>query len=180
MNKIIKTNRLLLRPIKIDDLQIIQNYSIDPEWNRFLDFHTKESVKEFVLKAVYSDWLDIARFTITLNNEVIGGIGLDINQKEKRAELGYSLSKRYWGLGIIPEAAKEVVNYGFNILNIEKIYAQTDLRNLPSQSVMKKLQMNKEGVFRKHVIYKNIRRDVVFYSILKADWETSNYYKLPL
>ena len=49
MNKIIKTNRLLLRTIKIDDLQIIQNYSIDPEWNRFLDFHTKDSVKEFVL-----------------------------------------------------------------------------------------------------------------------------------
>ena len=71
MNKIIKTNRLLLRPIKIDDLQIIQNYSIDPEWNRFLDFHTKESVKEFVLISVYSDWHDIARFTITLNNEVI-------------------------------------------------------------------------------------------------------------
>tara|TARA_B110000438_G_scaffold232589_1_gene228323 strand:- start:3952 stop:4494 length:543 start_codon:yes stop_codon:yes gene_type:complete len=167
----IKTKRLILRPIVLSDLEIIQSYSLDDEWNRFLDFHTKESVKEFVVKAVNADWKDNARFMINFNKEIIGSVGLYINQKEKRAEVGYSLSKKFWGNGIIPEAVSEVFRYGFEELKLEKVFAQTDLRNLPSQSVMKKMNMVQEGIFRKHVIQKNIRCDVVYYSILKTEWK---------
>ena len=167
----INTKRLTLRPIQLSDLEVIQKYSLDDEWNRFLDFHTLESVKEFVEKAVYAKWNEIARFTIIYNLQIIGGIGLYIDQKDKRAELGYSLAKEYWGIGIIPEACEEVLNYGFNKLKLEKIFAHTDVRNLPSQSVMKKINMTKEAIFRKHEISKNVRRDIVFYSILKSEWE---------
>ena len=63
----INTKRLTLRPIQLSDLGVIQKYSLDDEWNRFLDFHTLESVKEFVEKAVYTKWNEIARFTIIYN-----------------------------------------------------------------------------------------------------------------
>jgi len=171
----IKTKRLILRPIVLSDLEIIQSYSLDDEWNRFLDFHTKESVKEFVEKAVNSSWSDNARFMISLKNQIIGSVGLYINQKEKRAEIGYSLSKKFWGKGIIPEAVHEVFRYGFEEIELEKIFAQTDLRNLPSQSVMKKMNMVQEGIFRKHVISKNIRCDMVYTSILKKEWEENKF-----
>ena len=167
----IKTKRLILRPIVLSDLETIQDYSLDDEWNRFLDFHTKESVREFVEKAVNSDWEDNSRFMISYNKNIIGSVGLYINQKEKHAEIGYSLSKKYWGKGIIPEAVNEIFIYGFSELGLDKIFAQTDLMNLPSQSVMKKMNMVQEGIFRKHVIQKNIRRDVVYFSILKTEWE---------
>jgi ribosomal-protein-alanine N-acetyltransferase len=167
----IKTERLTLRPIEICDLQIIQNYSIDQEWHRFLDFHTKESVKEFVQKAVNSNWEEHARFSILIDNKMVGGVGLYIEMKNKTAEIGYSLSKDHWGMGIIPEAVTRVINYGFEDMKLEKIFAQTDLRNTPSQAVMKKMNMKKEGIFRKHIISQNKRRDVVFYSILKSEWE---------
>lgn len=91
--------------------------------------------------------------------------------KEKRAEIGYSLSKNYWGKGIIPEAVTRVIKYGFEEMKLEKIFAQTDLRNTPSQAVMKKMNMTKEGTFRKHSIAQNKRRDIVYYSILKSEWE---------
>ena len=81
------------------------------------------------------------------------------------------MAKKYWGVGIIPEAAEVVLSYGFKNLKLEKIFAHTDVRNLPSQSVMKKINMTKEAIFRKHEISKNIRRDIVFYSILKSEWE---------
>ena len=55
----INTKRLTLRPIQLSDLEVIQKYSLDDEWNRFLDFHTLESVKEFVEKAVYAKWNEI-------------------------------------------------------------------------------------------------------------------------
>jgi len=167
----IKTKRLILRPIVLSDLETIQDYSLDDEWNRILDFHTKESVREFVEKAVNSDWEDNSRFMISYNKNIIGSVGLYINQKEKHAEIGYSLSKKYWGKGIIPEAVNEIFIYGFSELGLDKIFAQTDLMNLPSQSVMKKMNMVQEGIFRKHVIQKNIRRDVVYFSILKTEWE---------
>ena len=171
----IKTKRLILRPIVLSDLETIQDYSLDDEWNRFLDFHTKESVREFVEKAVNSDWEDNSRFMISYNKNIIGSVGLYINQKEKHAEIGYSLSKKYWGKGIIPEAVNEIFIYGFSELGLDKIFAQTDLMNVPSQSVMKKMNMVQEGIFRKHVIQKNIRRDVVYFSILKTEWEENKF-----
>ena len=67
-----------------------------------------------------------------------------------------------------------VINYGFEDLELEKIFAQTDLRNLPSQSVMKKMKMTQEALFRKHSIAQNKRRDIVYYSILKSEWEKNN------
>ena len=173
--KYLKTNRLTLKPIQMSDLETIQKYSTDEEWHRYLDFHTKESVKEFVEKSVNTPWNENARFSIFLKSKMIGGIGLYIEQKDKTAEIGYSLSKNYWGKGIIPEAVEKVFHYGFTKLKLEKIFAQTDLRNLPSQSVMKKMKMKKEGIFRKHIISQNKRRDVIFYSILKTEWE--NFYQ---
>ena len=169
--KHISSERLILRPIVIEDLEVIQNYSIDTEWHRFLDFHTKESVEEFVTKAVNSPWEEHARFSIMFDNHMVGGVGLYIEMKEKRAEIGYSLSKNYWGKGIIPEAVTRVIKYGFEEMKLEKIFAQTDLRNTPSQAVMKKMNMTNEGTFRKHSIAQNKRRDIVYYSILKSEWE---------
>ena len=56
-------------------------------------------------------------------------------------------------------------------MKLEKIFAQTDSLNLPSQSVMKKMNMQQEALLKKHIISQNTRRDVVYYSILKSDWE---------
>lgn len=172
--KFLETKRLRLRPIQLSDIPVVQKYSLDPEWHRFLDFHTLESVEDFVQKAVNTPWSEHARFSILFEETMVGSVGLYIELKEKRAEIGYSLSKEYWGLGIIPEAVLRVINYGFQDLELEKIFAQTDLRNLPSQSVMKKMKMTQEALFRKHSIAQNKRRDIVYYSILKSEWEKNN------
>ncbi len=63
-----------------------------------------------------------------------------------------------------------IIKYGFEDLGLEKIFAQTDLRNKPSQEVMKKMGMTKEGIFRKHAIAQNKRRDIIYFSILKSEW----------
>ena len=119
--KFLETERLRLRPIQLSDIPVVQKYSLDPEWHRFLDFHTFESVEDFVQKAVNSPWSEHARFSILFEGTMVGSVGLYIELKEKRAEIGYSLSKEYWGLGIIPEAVLRVINYGFQDLELEKI-----------------------------------------------------------
>ena len=61
--KYLKTNRLTLKPIQMSDLETIQKYSTDEEWHRYLDFHTKESVKEFVEKSVNTPWNETVSYT---------------------------------------------------------------------------------------------------------------------
>ena len=85
--KYLKTNRLTLKPIQMSDLETIQKYSTDEEWHRYLDFHTNESVKDFVEKSVNTPWNENARFSIFLKNKMIGGIGLYIDKKIKQQRL---------------------------------------------------------------------------------------------
>ena len=67
--KYLKTNRLTLKPIQMSDLETIQKYSTDEEWHRYLDFHTNESVKDFVEKSVNTPWNENVRFSIFLKNK---------------------------------------------------------------------------------------------------------------
>ena len=93
ISKFLETKRLRLRPIQLSDIPVVQKYSLDPDWHRFLDFHTLESVEDFVQKAVNSPWSEHARFSILFEETMVGSVGLYIELKEKRAEIGYSLSK---------------------------------------------------------------------------------------
>jgi len=113
---LLKTERLVLRPIKLRDLSIVQKYSLEDDFFRFLDFHTKESVKEFVELAVISDWNDNARFVITLKSETIGSVGLYINQKEKIAEI-----KNYSHCDVTISHVKDIKRI-ILIENMNKIY----------------------------------------------------------
>ena len=109
MKKIIlKTNRLILRPILPDDFSAIYNYSKDEEWGQYFNPHTFEHVENLVNKWVSSPWNICPRFSITLNSKVIGGTGLYIDIENNIAEIGYSLAKEYWGKGYITEATSEV------------------------------------------------------------------------
>ena len=51
--KFLETKRLRLRPIQLSDIPVVQKYSLDPDWHRFLDFHTLESVEDFVLSLIH-------------------------------------------------------------------------------------------------------------------------------
>lgn len=57
-------------------------------------------------------------------------------------EIGYRLKPEYWGKGFATEMGKELINYGFHTLNLEKIVGITHPENLPSQNVLKKLGLN--------------------------------------
>ncbi len=62
-------------------------------------------------------------------------------------EIGWRLQKESWGKGFATEGAKRCLEYGFDELNMESIYSITPLKNLPSEHVMKKIGMTKQGTF---------------------------------
>ena len=167
-NKIsLKTPRLILRPILLEDFSAIYNYSKDEDWGQYFNAHTLAHVENLVCKWVTSSWDISPRFSITLNSNVIGGTGLYIDIENNIAEIGYSLAKEYWGNGYITEATKEVIRWGFKDLKLYKIFAKANAENFRSLNVMKKLGMNQEALLKGHNLIRGNRKDEVLYSILK-------------
>ena len=109
--------------------------------------------------------------------ELIGAIGLTIDKRFNRAELGYWVGKEYWNQGYCTEASKVILKYGFYELGLHRIIATHIIRNPASGKVMEKIGMKKEGILREHVIKWDKYEDVVSYGILKKEWE--NIIKKP-
>ena len=110
-------------------------------------------------------------FAIVFDKHVVGGIGLYINERDEMADLGYALAKPQWGQGLMPEAARAVIGWGFERYGLHRVQAQADLRNRRSWRVMEKLGMTREGVMRGHAKLREEHIDDVFYGILRDEWD---------
>ena len=92
------------------------------------------------------------RKVILYNNQIIGIINL-INIRKKSAEIGYFIGKDYWNKGIATEAIKQMVNFGFSKLELKKIYAYCDPKNISSQKVLIKNKFVKKKNTKDNRVY---------------------------
>ncbi len=109
-------------------------------------------------------------FAISVDGEAVGSIGIfpqsDIHAKN--AEMGYWLSEEYWGRGIMAEAIRQMVEYGFDTFDITRIFARPFGTNTRSQRVLEKAGFVQEARFEK-TLYKNgAFIDEVVYAIRKG------------
>lgn len=108
-------------------------------------------------------------FAIEVNGEAAGSIGIfpqsDIH--EKSAEIGYWLSEKYWGNGIMPGAIAEIVAYGFETFDIVRIYARPFSTNKDSQRVLEKAGFVLEARLKKALYKSGEYMDELIYSKLK-------------
>jgi RimJ/RimL family protein N-acetyltransferase len=115
---------------------------------------------------------EYAPFAIVLkDHEVfIGYTRLTTEGDQRRAELAYWLGQSYWGRGYVTEAAAHVVAFGFERLNINRIFAFCFADNTGSRRVMEKLGMTYEGTWRRDVLKDGQFKDVAFYGLLRTDY----------
>lgn len=125
----IETDRLILRPFKQSDLDDFYEYvSVEGvgEMAGWKHHENKEKSQSILDLFINED----KTFAIVLkeNNKVIGSLGVEEYGMEQALseffdyqgrEIGYVLSKDYWGKGLMPEAVKAVINYLFNELNLD-------------------------------------------------------------
>jgi len=172
----LKTKRLLLRPFRLSDADDVFEYSSDAEWGRYLvnmpEPFTRKDAGEFVVRFSNPEqWDEIPVFAIVQQNKVIGQVYLNSpDMVNQRAEIGYMLSRNQWGKGIAPEAARAVINYGFETLSLNKIFGTCDIRNKRSWRVMEKLGMKREGLLRNHLKWRGEFLDEYYYGILRSEW----------
>lgn len=144
----LKTERLTLRPVRPGDEAAIHEYAGDQDITMmfFLPNETFEETADFV-KNCAAEWnsADQADFEFVILHEgrIIGGCDVDLSHSDDRsyATLGWIIHKDYRRRGFASEAAAALLEYAFTVIGIGKVYAQCDINNPASFSVMKKIGM---------------------------------------
>ncbi len=106
------------------------------------------------------------------SNKLIGAVGLIVNRRFNRAELGYWVGKPFWGQGFATEASMAALAYGFEEMKLNKIHASHMVRNPASGRVMQKIGMEQEGIFKEHALKWDQFLDLAVYGILSSTWQT--------
>jgi ribosomal-protein-serine acetyltransferase len=110
-------------------------------------------------------------FVILLNEELVGRIGLHhLDQANRKASIGYWLTKNAEGNGIILKSCRKLIPYGFEKLHLQRIEITAAVENSRSQAIPEKLHFKKEGILRSAELINNRYHDLVVYSILKDEW----------
>ena len=169
----LQTRRLILRPPRSEDVEVYYAFARDPSY-AFFGFRedvTPTFVAEFLAPYLQSPWRDQVMFVIMLGGALIGSVQMEIDWANQLGTLGYGLAPSHWGCGYAAEAAEAVLGYGFEVLQLEKVWARADPRNHASVRVLEKLGMSREGVLREHFIRRGERVDRVCYGILRREWD---------
>jgi ribosomal-protein-alanine N-acetyltransferase len=101
---------------------------------------------------------------------LIGSAGLrDIDPEHLQAELGFWIGREWWGNGYAREAAAAVIRFGFESLELNRIYAHHMARNPASGKVLRAAGMQREGLLRQRVRKWGVYEDVVLYAIIRDE-----------
>lgn len=108
------------------------------------------------------------------SEQLVGAVGLTLDQMARRAELGYWVGAPFWGKGYATEASEALLHYGFTELKLNKIHASHFTRNPASGRVMQKLGMELEGVLKQHALKWDEYVDLAVYGILAETWQKNS------
>ncbi len=146
----IKTERLLIRPVCMADLECVHKYSVDKEnlkYMRYLPHESKEETINYIKdsEAMWEKEKQTAyEFVIVLDEKIIGWISLICCENEDEIELGWLLNKEYHGKGYAVEAAEAIKDFAINKLGFKTLIAHCDYRNIGSAKLMEKIGMTLE------------------------------------
>ena len=107
-------------------------------------------------------------------NKVVGVIGIShIDWKNKNAELGYWLGKKYWGKGLATEAVKLMLKFAFENLKLHRVYANLFEENIASRRVLEKNGFKLEGIMRESRFRYNKWHNELKFGVLEKDMRKS-------
>ena len=148
-NVTLKTERLLIRPWRQSDLDDFYSYASVDGVGQMAGWKPHESKEES--KIILDMFISHKKtFALEYQGKVIGSVGIEKYnethfpefENKKCREIGYVLSKEYWGQGLMPEALKEVIRFLFENANLDVIFCGHFLWNEQSHRVQEKSGFN--------------------------------------
>ena len=176
----LETNRLILRPIALGDVDDFLEYHSNPDVVRYIPWpvRDREMVVEWLermLGLVKSDLQEDGDFILLSwelksTGKVIGQSNLKLDSKEdKRAEFGYVTHQGFQRQGYALEASQAVLDFAFTNFDIHRVIANIDADNPASALLAEKLGMRREGHFLQSEWFKEHWCDMFLYAKLKSE-----------
>ncbi len=105
------------------------------------------------------------------NDKLIGTTTLyNLDFSNRRCELGYALGRAYWGQGYMQEALDATLGFAFDTLDMRRIEADVDPRNIASVRALERMGFQREGFLRERWQVDGEIQDALFYGLLRGQW----------
>lgn len=148
----------------VDAFKYYEGYRSKPEPDK-VKIILQNSIKGFEKANSYS-WV----ITKADSDEAIGSIHLNtFENNNTSANIGYFLSRDYWGKGIITSCILPVINFGFHSLKLERIYSTIEINNIGSWKALERNGFLREGLLRHCFVLMDGLHDCYIYSKLNTD-----------
>jgi ribosomal-protein-alanine N-acetyltransferase len=170
---------VLLRYPCESDADALFRLASDPEVTRFFSWGPYRSRREA------GEWIatlpgrreegSSLEFAIVREGEGLVGITCvsEISRRDRRCVVGTWIGRRQWGTGVNGASKALVAHFAFEQLRVERLGAYADVRNLRSQRALERVGFQREGVLRAFHRHGDVPRDVISYSLLRAEWRHS-------
>ncbi|MDQ7774181.1 MAG: GNAT family N-acetyltransferase [Elusimicrobiales bacterium] len=173
----LETPRLLLRKLRPGDAEDMFEYASDPEVARTVTWDPHRSIDasrgfiDYTLRSYAERRTIELAVVLKETGRVIGSCGfVKWSPGNGRAEIGYALSRKYWGRGLMTEAVAAAMEFAFGKMKVHRLEARCVDSNAGSEKVMIKSGMKHEGTIRDCVFEKGRFRTMKMYSILEGEY----------
>lgn len=172
----LETERLILRPYTIKDVPYAQKLGNDKAVaeTTFIPYpYTLDNVESWIEN--HSSLIkngDAYPLAVILksNKQLIGTMTIRIDKTHNKGELAYWIGRDFWGKGFATESSKKMLEFGFNELNLNRIWAPVMSKNKASGKVMEKIGLKYEGTLIQDVLRWNSYEDIDVYGLLKNEY----------
>lgn len=174
----IRTDRLLLRDFRPEDLPAYAELRAHPDSRRF---SAEEEAHPGGVEELFGMFLTWSRERPRHRNqlaivvppgEVVGSVGIRVTSETNRqGSFGCELDPRFWGRGYALEAARAMLDYGFRELGLHRIHADTLEENAAAVNLAEKLGMRREGTLRENRRFGGRWWNTVVLSVLESEWQ---------
>ena len=175
------TDRLLLRAMCAKDAVDLFALRSNPEVMRYMDTEPFAALKET------REWIRIYRSRFRKKQGIVWALALKGTERQVgyagfwrlmpdhfRAEIAYALQPEFWGKGLMREAVREVIAFGFSEMGLHSIEAAVNPGNEKSRQLLEKLHFRQEAHFRENFYFDGRFLDTIIFSLLKSDFKTVN------
>ena len=165
----------------MEDAPLVRRYAGDPKIARvtlnvphpYPDGGAEKWIASHMLD--YLEQRNVVFSVRSHDGELFGAINLHLDLKNKVGIMGYWIGVPFWNNGYCTDAARKLVQYGFEHFPLNKVFALHLAVNPASGRVMQKCGMQQEGLRRQHVIKDGVPMDIVEYSILRNEFLASPF-----
>ena len=172
----LETKRLVLRELRPTDaealFQVLSDETVMQQYDRAPLTRLEEAQQIIERHRSRFERDEGIRWGITIKgeNRVVGSCGYSWHLRHQYAEIGYELARAYWNQGIITEALRALLQFGFETRNLHRVEAEVLLGNVASMRVLYKLGFQEEGILRERIFVNKHFYDVKLFSLLKSEF----------